>query len=375
LGPGPLCLGLSGGGDSTALLHVLARHFPDRRRVALIVDHGVQAGAAAVAQAAAEAARASGAEAIILRLARAGSGQARWRAARFGALLDAVRAAGGDRLILAHTRDDQAETVLMRARRGSFWRGLAGMAALAPAPAWPEGRGLWIVRPMLGARRADLRAFLRGLDMPWHDDPANADPRFDRPRLRAELAAAPAVTARLCDLAAHFAAACAAEDRAVAAALTDRTIAATGALAVPLAAWRGLGGSARRRFLAVAAGAAGGGARLPSGAKLAGLSAALADGAKAATLAGAWVRVRGAALHFGRDPGGVSGRSGRPGLVRRVFVQDGVWDGRFAIRPLGETVAVTPGADASPVADGPAEMRPLTEERLNRELWRAFTAP
>jgi tRNA(Ile)-lysidine synthase len=365
LGAGPLCIGFSGGGDSTTLLHLLAQRFPGRRRLALIVDHGVQAASAQVAAAAAEAAAESGAEPVLLRLACPGSGQAQWRAGRYGALLAAVRQAA----------DDQAETVLMRARRASAWRGLAGMAALAPAPIWPEGRGLWIARPLLGARRSALRAWLREEGRGWHDDPANIDPRFDRPRLRAELAAAPAIADRLVALAAHFAAACAAEDRTVATALTAATVTDMGEVIAPLAVWQALGPSAGLRLLAVAAGAASGSPRLASGAKLAALAAALAGGAKAATLAGAWVRVRRGALHFGRDPGGVGGHSGQPAMVARVYGRDGVWDGRFAIVPQAGPVTIAPGANAAPVADGEAEVRPLAFERLKRELWRAFTGP
>jgi tRNA(Ile)-lysidine synthase len=353
----------------------LARRFPDRRRLALIVDHGVQTASAQVAAAAVTAALESGAAPVPLRLGCAGSGQARWRAGRYEALLAAVRHAGGDRLLLAHTADDQAETVLMRARRGSAWRGLAGMAALAPAPLWPDGRGLWLARPLLGARRKPLRDWLTREGVGWHDDPANADPRFDRPRLRAELAGAPAAADRLCALAAHFAAACAAEDRAVAATLAEVTVTDAGEVIAPLAAWQALGPSARQRLLAVAVGAASGSPRLASGVKLAGLAAALAGGAKAATLAGAWVRVRRRALHFGRDPGGVFGHSGQAGMVMCAFATHGVWDGRFGITPKAEPVNVMPGANAAPIVEGAAETSPLATERLHRELWRAFTGP
>ena len=81
------------------------------------------------------------------------------------------------------------ETVLMRAAAGSNWRGLAGMAPLAPVPLWPEGRGLMLARPLLGARREALRKMLRARGAEWIEDPANADPAFERVRARAALSA------------------------------------------------------------------------------------------------------------------------------------------------------------------------------------------
>ena len=82
-------------------------------------------------------------------------------------------------ILTAHTADDQAETVLMRARAGSGWRGLAGIAAEASAPVWPEGRGVSLLRPLLHARRAELRAYLTGRGVDWIEDPANINVRFE----------------------------------------------------------------------------------------------------------------------------------------------------------------------------------------------------
>jgi len=92
-------------------------------------------------------------------------------------------------LLLAHTADDAAETLVMRLARPVRARGLAGLANVAPSPAWPEGAELALVRPLLGVRRAELRARLRGAGQSWIDDPANIDPRHERVRARAALAA------------------------------------------------------------------------------------------------------------------------------------------------------------------------------------------
>ena len=84
-------------------------------------------------------------------------------------------------IVLGHTMEDQAETVLMRLARGSGVDGLAGMAAAR------RERGLTWHRPMLGLRRADLRSYLQGLGVGWVDDPSNDDLKFDRVKARQAL--------------------------------------------------------------------------------------------------------------------------------------------------------------------------------------------
>jgi tRNA(Ile)-lysidine synthase len=84
-------------------------------------------------------------------------------------------------VLLGHTADDQAETVLMRLARGSGVDGLSGM------PAFFEAEGTRWSRPFLGLGREELRDWLRGRGVGWVDDPSNEDPRFDRVRARAML--------------------------------------------------------------------------------------------------------------------------------------------------------------------------------------------
>ena len=102
---------------------------------------------------------------------------------------DYMGAHGIATLLTAHTRDDQAETLLMRLARGS---GLDGLAAMAPwIEARPGGPGgaLQIVRPLLGVAKARLRATLEARGIPWIEDPSNQSPAFERTRLRAPRAA------------------------------------------------------------------------------------------------------------------------------------------------------------------------------------------
>ncbi|MFD9829964.1 tRNA lysidine(34) synthetase TilS [Tsukamurella tyrosinosolvens] len=174
-GSGPtVAVALSGGADSLALLTGALAEGLDV--VALAVDHGLQEGSAAVAERAAATARELGARATVLTVTVSGPGgpEAAARAARYAAL-DAAR--DGAPVLLGHTLDDQAETVLLGLARGSGARSLAGMAAWAA----PYGR------PLLGVRRADTRAACAELGLtPW-EDPHNLDPRYTRVRVRTEV--------------------------------------------------------------------------------------------------------------------------------------------------------------------------------------------
>ncbi|MBJ7386055.1 MAG: tRNA lysidine(34) synthetase TilS [Mycolicibacterium sp.] len=174
IGDDAWCVALSGGADSLALTAVAARLRPT---TALVVDHGLQPASAAVAAAACAQARHLGctdARVLTVTVGSSGGPEAAARRARYAAL-DAER--GGRPVLLAHTLDDQAETVLLGLGRGSGPRSIAGMRAHDP----PWGR------PLLGVRRDVTRAACVELDLtPW-DDPHNADPRYTRVRLRAEV--------------------------------------------------------------------------------------------------------------------------------------------------------------------------------------------
>lgn len=168
------CVGLSGGADSLALTAVAAALKPT---VALIVDHGLQAGSADVAATAAAQARQLGcvdAQVLSVDVGTDGGPEAAARTARYAAL-DAAR--DGAPVLLAHTLDDQAETVLLGLGRGSGPRSIAGMRVWDP----PWGR------PLLEVRRADTEAVCAELGLtPWRD-PHNTDPRYTRVRLRTEV--------------------------------------------------------------------------------------------------------------------------------------------------------------------------------------------
>lgn len=191
---GRFALGYSGGGDSHALL-LLARDWVQARGlelVALIVDHGLRQESAAEAELAARRAKALGVDAEILTWSGkkpADGIQSAARTARHTLLAEACSRHGINTLLLAHTLDDQAETVWMRLAAGGGWRSLAAMREAAASPVWPQGRGLQLVRPLLEVRRAALRDYLEQHSTEWIEDPSNLDQRFTRIRIRERLVA------------------------------------------------------------------------------------------------------------------------------------------------------------------------------------------
>ncbi len=185
-----LIVAVSGGPDSTALLLLLARWRSGLeqppRLLAATIDHGLREEAKAEAEDVARFARQLGIEHRTLpwtqRKPKTGLMKAA-RLARYRLLSEAAREAGAAHVLTAHTRDDQAETVLIRMARGSGVSGLAGMAAFTSIPV-KEGRGLALVRPLLDIPKSRLIATLKAAKIPYADDPSNRDPRFTRSRFR-----------------------------------------------------------------------------------------------------------------------------------------------------------------------------------------------
>ncbi|HEX5213416.1 MAG TPA: tRNA lysidine(34) synthetase TilS [Pseudolabrys sp.] len=185
-----LMLAVSGGPDSTALMLLAARWRKTLKikpkLIALTVDHGLRAESKREAASVARLARKLGIAHRTLhwRGAKPKTGlQEAARVARYRLLADAARKAKASHLLTAHTRDDQAETVLIRMSRGSGLAGLAAMARVAPVPGDGAGQ-LRLVRPLLGLAKARLVATLRAAKISFADDPSNRDPRFTRARLR-----------------------------------------------------------------------------------------------------------------------------------------------------------------------------------------------
>lgn len=177
---GPLAVACSGGMDSTTLLHRLAAEpgARDRGLRALHVDHGLHPRSGDWAEACRATCETLGLAFEMRRVdlaGAAGSLEAAAREARYAALVAMQRP--GETIALAHHRDDQAETVLLRLLRGAG----DGLAAMRP---WrPFGSG-WLWRPLLAVPRAAIEAYARAQGLHWVEDPSNASDRHDRNYLR-----------------------------------------------------------------------------------------------------------------------------------------------------------------------------------------------
>ncbi|WP_341717966.1 tRNA lysidine(34) synthetase TilS [Micromonospora sp. FIMYZ51] len=184
---GPVLVACSGGADSLALAAATAFVAPRAGRAAglVTVDHGLQAGSAERAETVARWAEQAGLAPVeVVRVdvaGRPGGPEAAARAARYQALVEVAGRHGATALLTGHTRDDQAETVLLALARGAGPRGLAGM------PASRELGGVRLIRPLLDIDRAQTRAACRALGLtPW-EDPHNRDPAYARSRVRADV--------------------------------------------------------------------------------------------------------------------------------------------------------------------------------------------
>lgn len=186
--PERLGVAVSGGGDSTALLVLLAELQTQLgfKLQAVTVDHGLRPEAAKEAAQVAALCGQLGVPHDILRWegwAGQGNLQHEARAARSALMADWAQRQGLGAIALGHTAEDQAETLLLRLARRAGVDGLAGMAGRH------QRAGMTWLRPMLGLGRADLRAALRTRDIGWSEDPSNEDLRFDRVKMRQALAA------------------------------------------------------------------------------------------------------------------------------------------------------------------------------------------
>lgn len=303
LSPGaswPVALALSGGGDSIALLRLAAgwarRH--GRTILALTVDHGLNPDSRRWSDLARDAATRLGADWLGLDWTgpKPSTGlPAAARAARHALLADAARAAGARVILMGHTASDIAEADWMRQAGAPLGR----LRDWAPSPAWPEGRGLMLLRPLLDIDRQTLRSFLTAQNADWIEDPANADLRFHRSRARAAAPSSPPAT-------------------------TPEPLAPLDLVADP-----GSGvitGPLDSPWLGQAVACASGRQSLPAADRIAALKERLRSGGRA-SLSGALVTAKDGQATVVREPG----RSPPPRLSIAAN-RDVTWDGRFVFR-------------------------------------------
>lgn len=327
--PAPIAVALSGGGDSLALALIAADWAKacGRSLLVLTVDHGLSAQSAAWTRSCAATADRLGAkfQALAWEGQKPATGlPAAARAARHRLIADAARAAGAKVVLMGHTASDRLEAAAMR-RAGAT---TPSPREWTPSPVWPQGRDLFLLRPMLSLARANIRAWLAERGETWIEDPGNEDPRFARTRARAALTGDETDTGLPAPVPADLA-------------LSTTDLA--GGLATPRALLR----SAPAGFLAAACLCAGGTTRPPRGDRLKRLAEVLkGDSDFTATLAGARIEAGEHDVRFLRD-------RGRAGLEPLVLAADqiAVWDGRFEIttdRPITVQALAGHAAGLSP---------------------------
>ena len=217
----PGAVAVSGGSDSLALMFLLrdwAKKAGLLPPVMLCVDHALRPESAGEARKVLRQAKAAGLPArVLVRKGKAPRAdiEAAAREARYRLMGEWARRNGLKAVYVGHTRDDQAETFLLRLARGSGVDGLAAMRTIAPYPV-KEFSELVLVRPLLAFDRELLREELRARNQVWLEDPMNADPHFARVRIRNAwpvLEAMGLSKERVADAAAHLARARAALDK------------------------------------------------------------------------------------------------------------------------------------------------------------------
>jgi tRNA(Ile)-lysidine synthase len=347
----PLAVAYSGGGDSLALLVVACAWAAavDRPVIALHVDHRLQAMSGAWADRAQAQADRLGAR--FMRLTwdapKPTTGlPAAARAARHSLMAEAARAAGCRVLLMGHTLDDQLENAVMRAAGAP----VGALSEWSPSPSWPQGRGLFLLRPLLAIRRAALREGLAAGGLAWIDDPANDDSRYARARARRALGSSSAVPPPPADI------------RALAAACRPT---AWGGFEIDRAALAAAPVEQALRLLQIALACASGAPGLARPGRARGLLARIAaPGAFVASLAGARVEAGSSAI-LARE----AGEAARGGLAPLMLEpgQAAVWDGRFEVvaQQSGWRVEALRGqmsrldpADVARLRDVPVFVRP-----------------
>lgn len=333
---GALGVALSGGGDSMALLHLVKAWAGERRVLAATVDHGLRPESAAEAERAGQAAITLGIPHFILPWRDHGPGNlmANAREARLRLLSAWAREHGLQAILLGHTLDDQAETVLMRLGRGAGVDGLSGMSESRFA------QGVLWLRPMLSVSRDALRDWLEAREIGWIDDPSNDNEKYERVRLRKAMTTLGIAPEQLAQTAENMVSARDALQYYAAQAVVQ-TRADRGSLILQCADFIDTPEEIRRRILAASLRWMTGAAYTPRRDKIAQALGAIAALARV-TLEGVIVETRGDSLHFIREPA----------AAFRATAEGEIWDARWQVTGLAPDQQVRAlGYDALPDLD------------------------
>ena len=353
-----LGIAFSGGGDSTALLAMAAEWAKRRgiRIMAATVDHRLRPESA-------DEARRAGLEAARLGVPHRvlvwppphppGNISAMAREARLRLLSAWAREEGLAAIALGHTRDDVAETLLMRLERGA---GLDGLAAMAERR---EAEGMLWLRPMLSVGRAELRDWLISRALRWVEDPTNEDPAHDRARIRQAIAMLGLDSARIADSAMHLRTARETLGR-LACDATSLAAVRLGMLTLPQDIWTATLPELRRLILIAVTRWITGAPYPPRAAATAEAMETLESG-QMAQLGGTLIRPGAKLLKFMREPAAAARAA--------PLVTDGVWDNRWRVTGLSKGLTVRALGDAAARIDRQALDLPLAAARSMPALW------
>ncbi|WP_323785632.1 tRNA lysidine(34) synthetase TilS [Thalassovita sp.] len=362
---GPVGIAVSGGGDSMALM-VLAADWAKatgRRVFAATVDHGLRPEAAEEARfVAGVAARLGLPHEVLCWTGWDGRGnlQSQARQARYGLLAGWAGRHGLRGVLLAHTSDDQAETLLLRMARGA---GVDGLSAMAVRFAQ---RDTVFLRPLLRARRDDLRGFLRDRGQDWIEDPSNSDTRFDRVKARQSL---PTLAEfglnadRMAQVADNMAEARAALNWAAQRFVSDNVDRVAGDLIVKRDSFLDLPAELARRVVVAALAWLSGADYPPRRAEVGHFLSAIRDG-KGATLQGCRMMPRKGGLHLFREYDAIRDMVAVPGAA---------WDGRWVLTgpdDAGCRVAALGEEGLAQCPDWRAGGRPAAAVMADPAVWR-----
>jgi tRNA(Ile)-lysidine synthase len=340
-----ILVAVSGGSDSKGLLLALneAIEASDPNRFSLAactVDHALRPESAAEAQGVAAFCASIGVPHLIKRWdgPKPLTGiQAAAREARYRLLADAAERFDAGCIVTGHTSDDQRETILMRMQRAT------GPGASGMARATLYDRRIWVLRPFLNLDRTSIRAFLATRDVTWFDDPSNANPTFERVRVRAELAHAPRGEEGAWDAGAR------ARSSAMAAALITRHVRVHAGLVVeiPLALAEHRDDVDWQRALLALVAVVGGRAHIPAADTVKRVAAFLRETTLGRMTAGRCVFDRRASgLYLYREARGLT-------ALTLACGETATWDGRFHVRNGGSA----PISVAAEGRGGPQQQR------------------
>ena len=341
----------------------------------LIVDHDLKPGSSHEADKAAEFSRSLNLQTDVLtwQHGKLTSGiQARARRARYRLLGERCRELGIEYLLTAHSRDDQAETLLMRYDHSTGWRGAAGMRSSAYAPIWPELAQVTLLRPMLGISRESIRDYNRANNLPWIDDISNTNKRFERIRAREYLKNRPALADMLLETANDLSTGLAEERHLFGNFIKKHvTINLSG-----IVESRTLPPPALLGFLCLIAAGRGGPLDQRKAARL--HRAMRQPDFDAQTFAGCQILSAENSIFIGPAPSLFRGRANKPALTSMSVPpgQNLIWDGRFSIRsnragltvcPLWGHIQKLPGAAHSRLKTIPAPFRGALPAVMNAD--------